>query len=171
MFFLSFCDLPMYKFLSSSSHLLLVLFSILLTLASAQSTEDDVLSGARATASAPGEEDAILESWKHRPLPTGTDGLEIPTIGRYYFTPILLTNATLFYIGCAISLFFWLTGYALDAWEESLDSKNECEADDEEIGLVSHPDGDDPGQHLDVNNKTPLSFTYGACLLRVPPRI
>lgn len=92
-------------------------------------------------------------------------------IGRYYFTPVLLTNATLFYVGCAISLFFWLTGYALDAWEDSLDRKGEGETDEEEIGLVSHPDGDDPRQQHDVNNKTPFSSTYGACLLRIPPRI
>lgn len=66
-----------------------------------------------------------------------------PPIGQYYTTPVLLTNAVLFYVGCAVSITLWLSGYALEKWEDSVDgdinSKDDDqvpEVDEDQVGLL-----------------------------------
>lgn len=83
-------------------------------------------------------------------MPTGyakqnqvDESIPPPPIGQYYTTPVLLTNAVLFYVGCAVSITLWLSGYALEKWEDSVDgdinSKDDDqvpEVDEDQVGLL-----------------------------------
>ncbi|KAI9264358.1 hypothetical protein BDA99DRAFT_559627 [Phascolomyces articulosus] len=86
----------------------------------------------------------------HPPLPPGK---------RFWIfdeLPILM-NWTLFYVGCGLTSFLWLTGFALRKWEDSVDRENSKpvdESNEEETGLIQ-----DNNNTYDKNKR---NDSYGA---------